>query len=53
MDDTTYPLLRTAAQTTRASRIGFEDTLYLPDGTLAADNTQLYRTALALMEDFT
>jgi uncharacterized protein (DUF849 family) len=51
MDEATYPLLQTAAQITQASRIGFEDTLYLPDGSLATDNTQLFLTALALMEE--
>jgi uncharacterized protein (DUF849 family) len=51
MDDATYPLLQTAAQITQASRIGFEDTLYLPDGSLATDNTQLFLSALALMEE--
>jgi uncharacterized protein (DUF849 family) len=51
MDEATYPLLQTAAQITQASRIGFEDTLYLPDGSPATDNTQLFLTALALMKE--
>lgn len=51
MDATTYPLLRRAAQLTRASRIGFEDVLTLPDGTPARDNAQLYRAALLLMKE--
>ena len=49
MEDATYPLLRRAAVTTQASRIGFEDTLILPDGSLAADNVDLYQTGLSLM----
>jgi uncharacterized protein (DUF849 family) len=51
MDEATYPLLRTAARRTQASRIGFEDTLYLPDGLPATDNTQLFLTALNIMNE--
>jgi uncharacterized protein (DUF849 family) len=50
MDDATYPMLRIAAQATQASRIGFEDTVTLPDGSPALGNTNLFLTALALME---
>ena len=51
MDATAYPLLRRAAQLTRASRIGFEDVLTLPDGSRARDNAQLYQAALELMKE--
>lgn len=51
MDTTTYPLLRRAARTTRASRIGFEDTLTLPNGSRATDNVNLFLTALSLMHE--
>lgn len=51
MDNATYPLLWRAARTTRASRIGFEDTLTLPDGSRATDNVNLFLTALSLMHE--
>ena len=49
MNEATWPLLRRAALLTRASRIGFEDTLTLEDGTPAHDNSELYSVALSLM----
>ncbi|GAA3054953.1 Uncharacterized conserved protein, DUF849 family [Actinokineospora globicatena] len=42
----TWPALTTAAHLGLATRIGLEDTLHLPDGTVAADNTALVRVAL-------
>lgn len=44
-----WPTLRFARQRGRLTRIGLEDTLLLPDGTLAESNAQLVRTALALV----
>ncbi len=45
----TWPALRLARRQGWPTRIGLEDTLYLPDGTPAESNTQLVRTALALV----
>ncbi|ULH14061.1 3-keto-5-aminohexanoate cleavage protein (plasmid) [Deinococcus sp. KNUC1210] len=53
MNATTYSLLLEGAQRTRASRIGFEDTLVLPDGRVANDNVELYREALRWIETST
>lgn len=44
-DATAWPLLRHAAAEGLGVRIGFEDTLTLPDGELAPDNAQLVAAA--------
>ncbi len=51
MDEATYPMLRRAATLTGASRIGFEDSLTLPDGSPAQSNAQLFQTGLALLKE--
>jgi uncharacterized protein (DUF849 family) len=45
--DATWPVLRRAQSLGLDMRIGLEDTLYLPDGSLALDNASLVRAALA------
>jgi uncharacterized protein (DUF849 family) len=46
--DATWPVLRQALVLGRDTRIGFEDTLTLPDGTTAQDNAQLVGAAATL-----
>lgn len=46
-DATAWSLLVYAATQGYATRIGLEDTLWLPSGALAHDNADLIRTALA------
>lgn len=43
--ETAWPLLARAARSGYGSRIGFEDTCYLPDGSLAPDNAALVSAA--------
>jgi len=50
--DTTWPLLIDAVRRGLQTRIGFEDTLTLPDGTPAASNRDLVAVALRLAERF-
>lgn len=45
----TWPVLRLSGRLRLATRIGFEDTLVLPDGERAASNAQLVAAALALL----
>ena len=51
MDEATYPMLRRAATLTGASRIGFEDSLTLPDGSPAQSNAQLFQVGLSLLKE--
>jgi uncharacterized protein (DUF849 family) len=46
--DACWPVLRHARATGRATRVGLEDTLAMPDGALAAGNEALVRAALAM-----
>lgn len=46
-DATAWPMLAYAFSQGYATRIGLEDTLLLPNGAIAYDNTDLIRTALA------
>jgi uncharacterized protein (DUF849 family) len=46
-DGGTWPVLRLAARLGLATRIGLEDTLFLPDGTRAVSNAELVTAALA------
>ncbi|MFY9934247.1 MAG: 3-keto-5-aminohexanoate cleavage protein [Streptosporangiaceae bacterium] len=46
-DDSTWPVLRQAKRLGRDIRIGLEDTLTLPDGSMAPSNRALVRAALA------
>jgi uncharacterized protein (DUF849 family) len=50
--DTTWPLLIDAVKRGLQTRIGFEDTLTLPDGSPAASNRDLVAVALRLAERF-
>lgn len=51
VDATAWPLLSEAGAHGYDARIGFEDTLTLPDGRLASDNGELVRAAVALLAD--
>jgi uncharacterized protein (DUF849 family) len=51
VDATAWPLASAAEARGYDTRIGFEDTLTLPDGRLAPDNGELVRAALALLAD--
>jgi uncharacterized protein (DUF849 family) len=46
-----WPVLAMAIRLGIPSRVGFEDTLYLPDGTPAPDNASLVRTAFSGQQD--
>ena len=46
-DFSAWPMLRYAIARGYATRIGLEDTLYLPDGRLAQDNAELVKAALS------
>jgi uncharacterized protein (DUF849 family) len=46
--DSTWPVLRQATRLGRDARIGLEDTLTLPDGSLAPSNEALVKAALAV-----
>ena len=46
-DDTCWATLRSAVARGLATRIGLEDTLTLPDGSLATGNSDLVTSALA------
>lgn len=48
LEATTWPLIETALQRGYDTRIGFEDTFYLPDGTLARSNAELVLEARKL-----
>ncbi|HTE53436.1 MAG TPA: 3-keto-5-aminohexanoate cleavage protein [Kofleriaceae bacterium] len=45
----TWPVLRAAAASRRDIRVGLEDTLWLPDATLAPDNASLVAAAVQLV----
>ncbi|GAB2578232.1 hypothetical protein Aab01nite_10040 [Paractinoplanes abujensis] len=48
MNDWTWPLVRDAFRRGHATRVGFEDSVLLPDGTPATTNADLVRAAVAL-----
>ncbi|MBM2618499.1 3-keto-5-aminohexanoate cleavage protein [Actinoplanes sp. LDG1-06] len=48
MNDWTWPLVRDAFRRGHDTRVGFEDSVLLPDGTTAPDNASLVRAAAAL-----
>jgi uncharacterized protein (DUF849 family) len=50
---TAWPLFRHAAHRGPATRIGLEDDLVLPDGSLAPDNAALVRAAVLVRPDRT
>ena len=49
-DEAVWPLLKRAMRGGHVSRIGLEDTLLLPTGELASDNTALVQAAKALTD---
>jgi hypothetical protein len=48
MNEWTWPLVQEALRRGHDTRVGFEDSLLLPDGTTAGDNAQLVGAAMAL-----
>jgi uncharacterized protein (DUF849 family) len=48
MHDWTWPLVEDAFRRGHDTRVGFEDSVLLPDGTRAASNAQLVEAAFAL-----
>jgi uncharacterized protein (DUF849 family) len=48
MGDWTWPLVEDAFRRGHDTRVGFEDSVLLPDGTTASSNAELVRAALAL-----
>jgi uncharacterized protein (DUF849 family) len=48
MNDWTWPLVADAFRRGHDTRVGFEDSVYLPDGTKARSNAHLVRAALEL-----
>jgi uncharacterized protein (DUF849 family) len=48
MNDWTWPLVKDAFRRGHDTRVGFEDSVLLPNGTRAQDNAQLVQAALAL-----
>jgi uncharacterized protein (DUF849 family) len=50
--DTSWPLLVDAVKRGLQARIGFEDTLVLPDGSAAGSNRDLVAVAIRLAEQF-
>lgn len=48
--ETTWPMLRRAAELGYASRVGLEDTLVLPDGSPAPDNAALVAAGRAILD---
>jgi uncharacterized protein (DUF849 family) len=48
--DWTWPLVRDALRRGHDTRVGFEDSLLLPDGTPAQSNAQLVHAAIALQQ---
>jgi uncharacterized protein (DUF849 family) len=48
--ETTWPMLRQAAELGYASRIGLEDTLTLPDGSPAPDNATLVAAGRSILD---
>jgi uncharacterized protein (DUF849 family) len=53
MNDWTWPLVADAFRRGHDTRVGFEDSVYLPDGTKAQHNADLVRAALALHASIT
>lgn len=51
MDDWTWPLVRDAFRRGHDTRVGFEDSVLLPDGRRAQSNAALVEAALRLLQD--
>jgi uncharacterized protein (DUF849 family) len=52
MNDWTWPLVADAFRRGHDTRVGFEDSVFLPDGTKAESNAQLVQAALVLRASF-
>jgi uncharacterized protein (DUF849 family) len=50
MNDWTWPLVEDAFRRGHDTRVGFEDSIYLPDGTTASTNADLVKAAVALRD---
>lgn len=50
-DASAWPLLRRAVESGFSTRIGLEDAKILPDGSVAASNTELVATAVRILEE--
>ncbi len=50
MNDWTWPLVRDAFHRGHDTRVGFEDSVLLPDGTTAQNNVQLVQAAVAIQQ---
>jgi len=53
MNEWTWPLVHDAFRRGHDTRVGFEDSMLLPDGTIAESNAQLVHAALALKQQLT
>ena len=53
MNEWTWPLVQDAFRRGHDTRVGFEDSLLLPDGTVAQSNAQLVQAALVLQRSIT
>lgn len=51
LDETTWPMVKLAAERGYDTRIGFEDSAYLPDGQMAEFNDELVRAAAKIMSN--
>ena len=51
-EDTTWPMLELAAECGYDTRIGFEDSIYLPDGRVAKTNEQLVKAAANVFQRY-
>jgi uncharacterized protein (DUF849 family) len=51
MNDWTWPLVRDAFRRGHDTRVGFEDSVLLPDGTTARNNAELVQAAVALQRE--
>jgi uncharacterized protein (DUF849 family) len=49
-DDSAWPLLRRAVESGLSTRIGFEDVKVLPDGSVAASNSELVAAAVRMVQ---
>jgi uncharacterized protein (DUF849 family) len=50
MNDWTWPLVQDAFHRGHSTRVGFEDSVLLPDGTTAQNNVQLVQAAVAIQQ---
>jgi uncharacterized protein (DUF849 family) len=50
MNEWTWPLVEDAFRRGHDTRVGFEDSIYLPDGTTASNNADLVKAAVSLRD---